>query len=128
MKKFFQKKSEPFHRMTAAEARKIPFDESVLKGELKRIYGGIKLAAAKGESSYLWYYGPCFDHHVKVVRILIEDGFEVTQGNQFFTKKITWKENCDVDDYECRTGAQADAERGSGGFAETDYIWHCRAR
>lgn len=110
MKKFFQKNSKPFHRMTAAEARKIPFDESVLEEELKRIYDGIKRAAAKGESFYLWYYGPCFDHHEKVVRILIEDGFEVTQGNQFFTKRITWKENCDVDDYECRAGAQADAE------------------
>ena len=77
---------------------------------LENFEGRIKGAAAKGESFYLWYYGPCFDHHEKVVRILIEDGFEVTQGNQFFTKRITWKENCDVDDYECGTGAQADAE------------------
>ena len=128
MRKLFQKKSEPFHRMTAAEARKIPFDESVLEEELKKIYNGIKRAAVKGESFYLWYYGPYYDYHEKVVRILIEDGFEVTQDNPLFTKRITWKENCDVDDYECGTGAQVDAERESGRFIETDYVWHCRAR
>ena len=67
--------------MTAVEARKIPFDESVLKEELKKVYDGIKRVAAKDGDSYFWNYGHCLGYHEKVVRILIEDGFEVIQDD-----------------------------------------------
>lgn len=81
-----------FDRLTAAQARAIPIEDSLIKNTLEEIYEKIRKAAAWGQSNiYFSFY--LFSDKVKeeMIRQLKEDGYCV-RCIPGLTWEISWEE------------------------------------
>jgi hypothetical protein len=88
--KRFSKKSE---RLTAAQARAIPIDNSLVEEGLQNIYKAIREAAGRGKSEILWSHN-IFPDGIKevVMQRLKDDGYYITDTRSYFVWRISWKE------------------------------------
>lgn len=87
--KRFSKKSE---RLTAAQARAIPIDNSLVEDSLQNIYKWVREAARQGRSEILWRPGELSDGMKAMVKQRLEDdGYSVEKTNSFFVWRINWK-------------------------------------
>lgn len=89
MKKF-PKKPE---RLTAAQARAIPIEDSLVESVLQEMYKAIRKVASQGGSEILWRHSSFSDGVKEVVtQRLIDDGYHVLDTKSAFVWKITWRE------------------------------------
>lgn len=95
MKKFFEKpKNEP-ERLTAAQARAIPIDDSLVENVLQEIYKRIREVASRGGSSseFSWCYSSFSDDVKEIVKQRLKnDGYHVVESKSGFVWKVIWKE------------------------------------
>ena len=90
MRKLFQKKTG---RLSAAEARAIPIDDSFVEDGLQSIYKAIREAAGQGSSEILWRHGAFSDSMKAIIkRRLEDDGYYITNTRSYFVWRISWKE------------------------------------
>ena len=89
MKKF----SKKFERLTAAQARAIPIEDSLVENILQEMYKGIREVASRGGSEILWRHS-AFPDGVKevVMQRLKDDGYYITDTRSYFVWRISWKE------------------------------------
>lgn len=80
-------------RLTAAQARAIPIDNSLAEDGLQSIYKAIREAAGQGHSEILWRHSS-FSDGIKVIikRRLEDDGYYITDTRSYFVWRISWKE------------------------------------
>lgn len=81
-----------FEHLTAAEARAIPIEDSLIKDTLEEIYGKIRKAAAWGQLNiYFSFY--LFSDRVReeLIRQLKDDGYCV-RNIPGLTWEISWRE------------------------------------
>ena len=88
-----KKSSKKFERLTAAQARAIPIDNSFVEDGLQDIYKAIREAAGQGNSEILWRHG-AFSDGMKVIikQRLEDDGYRIVNTGSYFVWRITWKE------------------------------------
>lgn len=87
MKKFF----ESPERLTAAEARAIPIEDSLIKNILEEIYGKIRKAAALGETETYCSFSLASDRiREEIIRQLKDDGYCVRFTG--LSWEISWRE------------------------------------
>ena len=88
-----RKSSKKFERLTAAQARAIPIDNSFVEDGLQNIYKLIREAAGQGNSEILWRHG-AFSDGMKVIikQRLEDDGYCIVNTGSYFVWRITWKE------------------------------------
>jgi hypothetical protein len=93
MKSFSKKSERKPERLTAAQARAIPIDNSFVEDGLQSIYKAIREAAGQGHSEILWRHS-CFSDGVKevVMQRLKDDGYHVVDTRSCFVWKIIWRE------------------------------------
>ena len=93
MKKFPEKNKNKPERLTAAQARAIPIDNSFVEVGLQSIYKAIREAAGQGNSEILWRHS-IFPDGVKevVMQRLKDDGYYITDTRSYFVWRISWKE------------------------------------
>ena len=93
MKNFFKKNERKPERLTAAQARAIPIDNSFVEDGLQSIYKAIREAAGQGSSEILWRHS-IFSDSVKevVMQRLKDDGYYITDTRSYFVWRISWKE------------------------------------
>ena len=94
MKKFFQKNSpKKPERLTAAQARAIPIDNSFVEDGLQSIYKAIREAAGQGHSEILWRHGAFSDGMKTIIkRRLEDDGYYIADTRSYFVWRVSWKE------------------------------------
>ena len=88
-----KKSSKKPERLTAAQARAIPIDNSFVEDGLQDIYKAIREAAGQGNSEILWRHG-AFSDGIKVIikQRLEDDGYRIVNTGSYFVWRITWKE------------------------------------
>ena len=88
-----KKSSKKPERLTAAQARAIPIDNSFAEDGLQSIYEAIRETARRGGSEILWRHSP-FPDGVKevVMQRLKDDGYHVVDTRSCFVWKIIWRE------------------------------------
>lgn len=93
MKSFSKKSKYKSERLTAAEARAIPIDNSFVEDGLRSIYKAVREAAGQGNSEILWRHS-IFSDGVKevIMQRLKDDGYHVVDTRSYFVWKIVWKE------------------------------------
>ena len=93
MKKFSEKNKNKPERLTAAQARAIPVDNSFVEDGLRSIYRVIREAAGQGSSEILWRHS-LFSDGIKevIMQRLKDDGYHVVDTKSAFVWKISWKE------------------------------------
>ena len=88
--KRFSKKPE---RLTAAQARAIPIDNSLVEDGLQSIYKLIREAAGQGKFEILWCRGGFSDSVEAIIKQRLEDdGYYITETRSYFVWRISWKE------------------------------------
>jgi hypothetical protein len=93
MKKFFEKTKNKTERLTAAQARAIPIDNSFVEDGLQSIYKTIREAAGQGNSEILWRHGAFSDGMKAIIKQRLEDdGYYITGTTSYFVWRISWKE------------------------------------
>ena len=93
MKKFPEKNKNKPERLTAAQARAIPINNSFVEDGLQSIYKAIREAAGQGHSEILWRHSTFSDGVKKVImQRLKDDGYHVVDTRSYFVWKIVWKE------------------------------------
>jgi hypothetical protein len=93
MKSFSKKSERKPERLTAAQARAIPIDNSFVEDGLQSIYKAIREAAGQGNSEILWRHSTFSDGVKEVVmRRLKDDGYYITDTRSYFVWRISWKE------------------------------------
>ena len=93
MKKFSKKSVSSPERLTAAQARAIPIEDSLVESVLREMYKGIREVASRGGSEVRWRNGSFSDGVRKTVRRRLEDDGYHIQGNMdHFIWVISWKE------------------------------------
>lgn len=92
MKNFFKKSERKPERLTAAQARAIPIDNSFVEDGLQSIYKIIREAAGQGKSEILWRHS-VFSDGIKAIikRRLEDDGYYITSTASYFVWRISWK-------------------------------------
>ena len=80
-------------RLTAAQARAIPIDNSFVEDGLQSIYKAIRETARQGGSEILWRHSS-FPDGVKevIMQRLKDDGYHIVDTRSYFVWKIVWKE------------------------------------
>jgi hypothetical protein len=80
-------------RLTAAQARAIPIDNSFVEDGLQSIYKAIRETARQGGSEILWRHSTFSDGVKEVImQRLKDDGYHVVDTKSYFVWKIVWKE------------------------------------
>lgn len=80
-------------RLTAAQARAIPIDNSFVEDGLQSIYKAIREVASRGGSEILWRHSTFSDGVKEVVmQRLKDDGYHVVDSRSAFVWKIIWRE------------------------------------
>ena len=93
MKNFFKKNKCKPERLTAAQARAIPIDDSLVENALNEIYRRIREVASHGESEITWLAGYSSDGIKEIVKQRLEDaGYHIDNTASIFNWKITWRE------------------------------------
>lgn len=93
MKSFSKKSERKPERLTAAQARAIPIDNSFVENGLQSIYKAIREAAGQGRSEILWRHSTFSDGVKEVImQRLKDDGYHVTDTRSYFVWKIVWRE------------------------------------
>ena len=93
MKRFSIKIKHKPERLTAAQARSIPIDDSLVENALNEIYRRIREAASHGESEIVWLAGYPSDGINEVVKQRLEDaGYHIDNITGVFRWKISWRE------------------------------------
>ena len=88
-----KKSSKKPERLTAAQARVIPIDNSFVEDSLQSIYKAIREAAGRGNSEILWRHGAFSDSVKTIVKQRLEDdGYRIVNTGSYFIWGITWKE------------------------------------
>ena len=88
-----KKSSKKSERLTAAQARAIPIDNSFVEDGLQSIYRAIREAAGRGNSEILWRHGAFSDGMKAIIkRRLEDDGYYITDTRSYFVWRISWKE------------------------------------
>ena len=84
------KKSE---RLTAAQARAIPINNSFVEDGLRNIYKAIREVAGQGNSEILWRHSAFSDSMKAIIKKRLEDdGYYITDTTSYFVWRISWKE------------------------------------
>ena len=93
MKRFSIKIKHKPERLTAAQARAIPIDDSLVENALNEIYRRIREVASHGESEIVWLASYSSDSIKEVVKQRLEDaGYHVDNTTGVFSWKISWRE------------------------------------
>lgn len=93
MKKFSEKPKNKPERLTAAQARAIPIEDSLVENVLQEMYKGIREVASHGGSEILWRHSSFSDGVKEIVKQrLIDDGYHVVDSRSTFVWKIIWRE------------------------------------
>lgn len=93
MKKFSKKPKNKLERLTAAQARAIPIEDSLVENVLQEMYKGIREVASHGGSEILWRHSSFSDGVKEIVKQrLIDDGYHVVDSRSAFVWKIIWRE------------------------------------
>lgn len=93
MKRFSEKFGRKLERLTAAQARAIPIEETLVENALQEIYRGIRKVASHGESEILWRHNSFSDGIKEIVRQRLEDdGYYIDDTTSIFSWKIIWRE------------------------------------
>ena len=93
MKKFSEKPKNKPERLTAAQARAIPINNSFVEDGLRGIYKAIREAAGQGNSEILWRHSSFSDGIKEVImQRLKDDGYHVVDSKSAFVWKIIWRE------------------------------------
>ena len=80
-------------RLTAAQARAIPIDNSFVEDGLQGIYKAIREAARQGSSEILWRHSAFSDDMKALIKQRLEDdGYYITDTRSYFVWRISWKE------------------------------------
>lgn len=80
-------------RLTAAQARAIPIEDSLVENVLQEMYKGIREVASQGGSEILWRHSSFSDGVKEVVmQRLKDDGYHVVDTRSAFVWKIIWRE------------------------------------
>lgn len=80
-------------RLTAAQARAIPIDNSFVEDGLQSIYKAIREVASQGGSEILWRHSTFSDGVKEVImQRLKDDGYHVVDTRSIFVWEIVWKE------------------------------------
>ena len=88
-----KKSSKKPERLTAAQARAIPIDNSFVEDGLQSIYKAVREAAKQGNSEILWRHGAFSDGmKATIKRRLEDDGYYITDTRSYFVWRISWKE------------------------------------
>lgn len=93
MKKFSEKTKNKPERLTAAQARAIPIDDSLVENVLQEMYRKIREVAGHGGSEILWRHSSFSDSVKEIVKQrLKDDGYHVVDSKSSFVWKIIWRE------------------------------------
>lgn len=93
MKKFSEKPKNKPERLTAAQARAIPIEDSLVENVLQEMYKAIREAAGQGNSEILWRHSSFSDGIKEVImQRLKDDGYHIVDTKSVFVWKISWKE------------------------------------
>lgn len=93
MKKFSEKTKNKPERLTAAQARAIPIEDSLVENILQEMYKGIREVASRGGSEILWRHSTFSDGVKEVImQRLKDDGYHVVDTKSAFVWKIIWRE------------------------------------
>ena len=88
-----KKSSKKSERLTAAQARAIPIDESAIQDGLQSVYKAIREAAGQGRAEIVWRPGAFSDGIRAIIKQRLEDdGYYVTDTRSYFVWRINWKE------------------------------------
>lgn len=88
-----KKSSKKPERLTAAQARAIPIDNSFVEDGLRSIYKAIREVASQGGSEILWRHSSFSDGVKEVImQRLKDDGYHVADTRSYFVWRISWKE------------------------------------
>ena len=80
-------------RLTAAQARAIPIEDSLVENILQEMYKGIREVASRGGSEILWRHSSFSDSMKDIIkRRLEDDGYYITDTRSYFVWRISWKE------------------------------------
>ena len=80
-------------RLTAAQARAIPINDSLVENVLQEMYKVIREAAGQGKSEILWRHSTFSDGTKAIIkRRLEDDGYYITDTRSYFVWRISWKE------------------------------------
>lgn len=95
MKSFFNKRERKPERLTAAQARAILIDDSLVEDILQGMYKKIREVASCGGSEILWRHSSFSDGAKEIVKKQLEDdGYHVVESKSSFVWKIIWRELC----------------------------------
>ena len=93
MKRFSKKNEHKPERLTAAQARAIPIDNSFVEDGLRSIYKAIREVASHGGSEILWRHNSYSDGVKEIIKQrLIDDGYHIVDTKSIFVWKIIWRE------------------------------------
>lgn len=93
MKRFSKKFVRKPEHLTAAQARAIPIEETLVENALQEIYRGIREVASHGESEILWRHNSFSNGIKEIVRQRLEDdGYYIDDTTSIFSWKIIWRE------------------------------------
>ena len=93
MKRFSKKIEHKPERLTAAQARAIPIDNSFVEDGLRSIYKAIREVASHGGSEILWRHSSFSDGVKEIIKQrLIDDGYHIVDTKTVFVWKIIWRE------------------------------------
>ena len=88
-----KKSSKKPERLTAAQARAIPVEDSLVENVLQEMYKGIREVASRGGSEILWRHSSFSDSMKDIIkRRLEDDGYYITDTRSYFVWRISWKE------------------------------------
>lgn len=93
MKKFSEKTKNKPERLTAAQARAIPIEDSLVENVLQEMYKKIREVASHGGSEIIWRHSSFSDGVKEIVKQrLQDDGYHIAETGSVFTWKIIWRE------------------------------------
>lgn len=93
MKSFSKKSERKPERLTAAQARAIPIEDSLVENVLQEMYKGIREVASRGGSEILWRHSSFSDGVKEVImQRLKDDGYHIVDTRSAFVWKIIWRE------------------------------------
>lgn len=93
MKRFSKKFVHKPERLTAAQARAIPIEGTLVENILNDIYMKIREIASQGDYEILWRHNSYSDGIKKIVKQRLEDdGYYIDDTTSIFSWKIIWRE------------------------------------
>lgn len=88
-----KKSSKKPERLTAAQARAIPINNTFVEDGLQGIYKAVREAAKQGNSEILWRHSSFSDGIKEIImQRLKDDGYHIVDTKSVFVWKISWKE------------------------------------